>query len=242
MLNDPVAVEIKDGKILIGGEDQGLELDQAAHLRMTVRDLSKSRTVAMLDQKRLDDTYLSGNGTIEGTLGLVGRADKLRNVAVVIQSAPDGHAQYDWHTFIGASFADGEIADDDHWAVQARLPNDVWARLEASYDAGQAYELNLTVVAPLWIRPTPFFHQRRPDLMLTPDRSGGGGAAQGKTTQLTWRDRPLLHEAATPAEHENSPTAKMASNTSPAQSSMTSVIAWTLPAIVVLLAYIAMKS
>lgn len=246
MLNDPVAVEVKGGKIFIGGQDQGLELDQTAHLRLSVRGLRKSCTIAMLDEKRLDDAYLTGVGTIEGTLGLVGRADKQREVDVVIQAAPAGHSQYDWHTFIGASFADGEISDDDRWAVQARLPADIWARLEASYDAGQVREVDLTVVAPLWAKPTRFFTERRPDLMLTPDRSGGGGAAQGKTTQLTWRDRPLKAEAAAasaPADrYEDQPATPSAPTPSPVPAQLVTVVAWSLPAIVLLLAYIATRS
>jgi len=238
MLSDPVAVEIREGKIFIGGVDQGLERDDTEHMRLTARGLRKSHTVYLIDEKRYQDRRLIGIGTIEGTIGLVGQSHKVREVEVIIQAAPADRADLDWHTFIGASFADGEITDEDSWAVQIRIPGDVWKRLEYDYDAEHVREIDLTVQAPLWCKRTPFFHQNRPALMLTPDRNGSGGAVQGKTTAITWRDGPrVATEASALPEDMVAPVAGPPT----VSARLVSTVTWCLPAIVALLAFIAVR-
>jgi len=243
MLNENVDVEIRNGKIFIDGHDQGLERDDHQHMRLTVRDIRKSHTVAMLDQTKLEDRRLHGSGDLEGTLGLAGQTHSVKSVDVIIQAAPADRADLDWHTFIGASFADGELSDEDAWTVQVRVPGDVWRRLEFDYDADQAREIELNVEAPLWCKPVPFFHQRRPDLKLTPDRNGGGGATHGRTTGITWLDRapangPIQEHTA----NDDFAPAVPAQVPLPLSSSVITTVTWTLPVIVILLAYIAARA
>ncbi|WP_199084483.1 hypothetical protein [Bosea sp. ASV33] len=246
MLNESIAVEIKDGRIFIDDQDQGLERDDQEHMRLTARDLRKGHTVHILDEKRLEDRRLFGTGAIEGSLGLVGQTHTVERIEVIIQAAPGDRTDLDWHSHIGASLADGELDDEDRWAVHVRVPGDVWKRLEFDYDAGQAREIDLTVVAPLWCKRTPFFHQRRPALKLTPDRNGGGGATQGKTTSITWRDRPAIvtgHAATSPPAGGD--VAAVTAGSSPSMvilARLVSIVSWCLPAIVVLLAFIASRS
>lgn len=236
MLHDHIAVEVKDGRIFIDSEDQGLECDDRQHMRLTARDIRKSHTVTMLDQNRLENRCLRGSGTLEGTLGLVGQTHSVKNVEVVIQTAPAERPDLDWHTFIGASFADGEIFDEDTWALAVRIPGDVWKRLEFDYDAEQAREIDLIVEAPLWCKRVPFFSPRQPDLKLTPDRNGGGGATRGRTTSITWRDGPARgeHVALVPAKATGADTTALPQR-------VVSTVIWCLPAIVALLLLIAAK-
>ncbi|SFC22821.1 hypothetical protein SAMN05428997_10533 [Bosea sp. CRIB-10] len=246
MLNENIAVEIKDGRIFIDEQDQGFERDDQEHMRLTARALQKGHTVHMLDEKRLEDRRLFGIGTIEGNLGLVGQTHTVERIEVIIQAAPADRTDLDWHSYIGASLADGEFDDEDRWAVHVRVPGDVWKRLEFDYDAGQVREIDLTVVAPLWCKPTPFFHQRRPDLKLTPDRNGGGGATQGKTTSITWRDRPATVTdpvvGPTLAGDDDEPVVAGPGPSMVIPARLVSIVSWCLPAIVVLLAFIASRS
>lgn len=245
MLNENIAVEIKDGRIFIDNQDQGLERDDQEHMRLTASDIRKGHTVYMLDEKRLEDRRLFGTRTIEGSLGLVGQTHAVERIEVIIQAAPGDRSDLDWHTFVGASLADGQLDDEDRWAVHVRVPGDVWKRLEFDYDAGQAREIDLTVVAPLWCKRMPFFHQRRPDLKLTPDRNGGGGATQGKTTSITWRDRPAIVTvpAAGPTHAgDDEPVASGAGRSMIIPARLISIVSWCLPTIVILLAFIASRN
>ncbi len=245
MLNDSVAVEIKDGKIFIDGQDQGLERDDQEHMRLTVRGLRKAHTVQMLEERLLEDRRLFGTGTVEGSLGLVGQTYTVSTVEVIIQAAPDEKPDLNWHTLISASFANGEFDEEDRWAIHLCVPGDVWKRLEFDYNSDQACEIDLVVVAPLWCKRTPFFHQRRPELKMPPYRTGSGGATHGKTSSITWRDRPVvLVGKSTPAgdfkDSESEPIGPIAALLAGYQKSAL-IATWSLPAIAILLAFIAAR-
>ncbi len=229
MSTEDAAVEVKDGRILIDGVDQGLEVAHHQGLRMTVTGLRKSRTVQMLDGRRLDDTRIHGMGILDGTLGSVGASDKVKAVAVVVQSAPTGEERLDWHTYVGYS-ADDEFPDDTPWAVQARLPPEVWAMLIAEFDAGRVQRLSMDVDGGMWSKPTPFFHDPRPHLMLPP-KGGGAGHAIAKTISITWGTEivTMPDEAAAPL-------------TTSGAGRVRQLLTWGLPAIVGLLAIIAART
>jgi hypothetical protein len=224
-----MAVEIKDGKIFVDGVDQGLERDDTQHLRLTAKGIHKVHSVSLIDGKPFENRCLAATGKIHGSLGLAGQSYKVREVEVVIQAAPPDRADLDWHAFVGASFADGEIFEEDSWAIQTRIPGDVWRRLEADYDAGRVREIDLAVQAPLWAKRTAFFVNPRPDMMLTPDSNGNGGATHGKTSGITWRDRMPPVESPTTEKEPALPKR------------LVDTIVWSMPAIVVLLVIIAVS-
>lgn len=117
-----MTVEIKGGKIHIDGADQGLEIAEYQPLRLTMTGVRKARTVQMVDGNRWDDTRLYGTGTLRGTLGVVGSDVRQRTADVIVQSAPASEPQLEWHTFLGLSWADPEVSDDDSWANQTSIP------------------------------------------------------------------------------------------------------------------------
>lgn len=228
MIQGPKA-EIRDGKIFIDGVDQGLELAKHQGLRMTVAGLRKSRTVQMLDGRRLDDTRIRGTGRLEGSLGIVGTDLTVREVEVIVQPAPDGEERLDWLTYVGYS-DDDEVPREAPWAIQARLPRDVWAGLIAEFDAGRVQELGLDVQGGMWMKRTPFFYDPRAHLMLAPD--GNGGHAMAKATSITWGMGP----AAPVTAAESAPPPETTKPAGPSR-----MLAWCLPAIVVLLAVLVLK-
>lgn len=224
-----MTTEIKDGKLFVDGVDLGLERDDTQHLRLTAKGLHKAHSVSLIDGKPFENRCIVGTGAIHGTLGLAGQAHKVTEVEVVIQAAPSDRTDLDWHAFVGAMFADGEITEEDSWAIQTRLPGDVWRRLEADYDAGRVQEIDLAVQAALWAKRTAFFINPRPDMMLTPDSNGKGGATHGKTSGISWKDRAPIGVSTKNDEQPILPKR------------LVDTIVWTLPAIVAILAVVAVR-
>ena len=229
MSDESGAVEIKDGKILVDGVDQGLEIAEHQSLRVAVTDLRKARTAQIVDGKRWDDTRIFGTGLLDGTIGVVGMDVKQRTVEVVIQSAPAGETQLDWHSFLGVSWSDPEFSDVDSWAIQTRLPADLWLNLASEFDAGRVQEISLAIDAPLWMKRTPFFHDRRPHMMFAPDRNGGH--AMGKATSVTWGTGSA---AISPVEPSVAPPVHD-------DTKIRQLLTWGIPAIIVLLVVIAVS-
>jgi hypothetical protein len=224
-----MTVDIRNGKIHVDGADQGLEIAEHQSLEITVTGIRKSRTARVVDGKRWDDTRLYGVGTLEGTLGVVGSDIRQKTVDVIVQSAPASEPHLDWQTFLGLAWADPEVSDKDSWAIQTRIPADLWAVMVAEFDAGRVQEIALSIEVPLWAKPMPFFHNPKPHLMFAPEKRGGH--AMGKATSITWG------------------TETTAISTLPSEMPIVveddgrirQILTWGIPAIVALLAYIAVR-
>jgi hypothetical protein len=118
----------------------------------------------------------------------------------------------------------------DSWAIQTRIPSDLWLGLLTEFDAGRVQEISLVIDAPLWMKRTPFFHDRKPHMMFGPDRSGGH--AMGKATAITWGSQSPATEAqievAVPSTAEGDVKIRQ-------------LLTWGIPSIVVLLIVIAVS-
>lgn len=254
------AVEKKDGRAIIDGQDIGLTVEQFKSMRVRARGMRAQRFITRYDKVHVDDPRIRGFATVEGKLKVAGLGVASRKLGLSIGVAPDADAdRLDWHAAWGYIAPDWETGSGTSWYLEVRLPRAVWEDFKRDYEAGRVAEVAVAVKGELWTEWSPLPALDDTVFHMLPDTYGSTAGGHGTVDSFGWGDDKILRldddemepddEAGEPSTH--SPATAPAPGESPlgaimkagtaANEKLAKTLAWGVPAIVVLLAIIAMR-
>lgn len=253
-------VEKKDGRAFIDGQDIGLTIEQFKSMRVRARGMRAQRFLTRYDKVHVDDPRIRGFATIEGTLKVAVLGASSRKLGLSIGLAPEADAdRLDWHASWGYIAPDWETNTGTSWYLEIRLPRAVWEDFKRDYEAGRVAEVAVAVKGDFWTEWSPLPALDDTVFHMLPDTYGSTAGGHGSVDSFGWADDKILRldddemepETADPDVPARSPSSSAAPAESPlgaimkagtaANEKLAKTLAWGIPAIVVLLAIIAMR-
>lgn len=251
-------VEQRDGRAFIDGKDIGLSVEEYMTMRVRGRGLRAQRFFTRYDKVHVDDPRIRGFAEIDGKLAVAGLGVSTRRLGLSIAKSPDAEPErFDWHASWGYIAADWETDTGTSWYLEIRLPSAVWTEFKADYDAGRVSEVAVGVKGEFWTEWSPLPALGGTTFTMLPDRYGSTAGGYGSVESFGWGDDRILSldedEDGAPAEagvdevevsaqaQPSSPLAAIMTAGTAATERMAKTWAWGMPAIVALLAIIAMR-